>query len=91
MEVSIQPHATAGYGFSVNCFIDYFVSPSFGVDVKRRIACLLGNRTKAIQPLPDQITGLAIRKQINNIIIKALQPFAGPWPLFQFLIPIHSW
>jgi hypothetical protein len=24
------------------------------------------------------------------IIIMALQPFAGPWPLFQFLHPIHS-
>jgi hypothetical protein len=24
------------------------------------------------------------------IIIIALQPFIGPWPLFQFLDPIHS-
>jgi hypothetical protein len=24
------------------------------------------------------------------IIIMALQPFIGPWPLFQFLDPIHS-
>jgi hypothetical protein len=24
------------------------------------------------------------------IIIMALQPFVGPWPLFQFLDPIHS-
>jgi hypothetical protein len=24
------------------------------------------------------------------IIIIALQPFVGPWPLFQFLDPIHS-
>jgi hypothetical protein len=24
------------------------------------------------------------------IIIIALQTFAGPWPLFQFLDPIHS-
>jgi hypothetical protein len=24
------------------------------------------------------------------IIIMALQPFVGPWPLFQFLVPIHS-
>jgi hypothetical protein len=23
-------------------------------------------------------------------IIMALQPFVGPWPLFQFLDPIHS-
>jgi hypothetical protein len=25
-----------------------------------------------------------------TFIIMALQPFAGPWPLFQFLDPIHS-
>jgi hypothetical protein len=24
------------------------------------------------------------------IIIMALQPFVGPWPLFQFLDPIHG-
>jgi hypothetical protein len=24
------------------------------------------------------------------IIIMAVQPFVGPWPLFQFLDPIHS-
>jgi hypothetical protein len=24
------------------------------------------------------------------VIIVALQPFIGPWPLFQFLDPIHS-
>jgi hypothetical protein len=25
------------------------------------------------------------------IIIMALQPFVEPWPLFQFLDPMHSW
>jgi hypothetical protein len=27
---------------------------------------------------------------LHNIIIMVLQPFVGPWPLFQFLDPIHS-
>jgi hypothetical protein len=28
--------------------------------------------------------------RLNWVIIMALQPFVGPWPLFQFLDPIHS-
>jgi hypothetical protein len=28
--------------------------------------------------------------QIIIIIIITVQPFVGPWPLFQFLDPIHS-
>jgi hypothetical protein len=24
------------------------------------------------------------------VVVVALQPFVGPWPLFQFLDPIHS-
>jgi hypothetical protein len=27
---------------------------------------------------------------IDTIIIMALQPFFGPWPLFQLLDPIHN-
>jgi hypothetical protein len=27
---------------------------------------------------------------ITTIIIIALQPVVGPWPLFQFLDPMHS-
>jgi hypothetical protein len=44
------------------CFIEHLVSPKFGVDVNRRIACLSGIRTKAIQPVASPIIGLAIRK-----------------------------
>jgi hypothetical protein len=28
--------------------------------------------------------------QTTVLIIMALQPFVGPWPIFQFLDPIHS-
>jgi hypothetical protein len=35
-----------------------------------------------------------LKQIINNniiiIIIVALQPLVGPWPLFQFLDPIHN-
>jgi hypothetical protein len=27
----------------------------------------------------------------SSIITMALEPFVGPWPLFQLLDPIHSW
>jgi hypothetical protein len=27
----------------------------------------------------------------STYLSKALEPFVGPWPLFQFLNPIHSW
>jgi hypothetical protein len=26
----------------------------------------------------------------RKIIVMALQPFDGPWPVFQFLDPVHS-
>jgi hypothetical protein len=29
-------------------------------------------------------------RSLDIIFIMALQPFVGPWPLFQFLDPIHS-
>jgi hypothetical protein len=29
--------------------------------------------------------------EIIIITIMALQPYVEPWPLFQFLDPIHSW
>jgi hypothetical protein len=29
-------------------------------------------------------------RRSQNVIIIALQPFVGPWPLFQFLDPIRS-
>jgi hypothetical protein len=35
-------------------------------------------------------SGAVIYIIIITIIIMALQPFAGPWPVFQFLYPIHS-
>jgi hypothetical protein len=35
-------------------------------------------------------TGSVTGTEIGIIIIIALQPFVGSWPLFQFLVPIHS-
>jgi hypothetical protein len=43
------------------------------------------HRRLHISTLPEPIFIIII-----IIIIMALQRFVGPWPLFQFLLPIHS-
>jgi hypothetical protein len=34
--------------------------------------------------------GLSSMSERVIIIIMDIQPFTGPWPLFQFLDPVHS-
>jgi hypothetical protein len=41
--------------------------------------------------MPSSLVNLIKEVNIKILfIITTLQPFAGPWPLFQFLDPIHS-
>jgi hypothetical protein len=54
---------------------------------------LIGTRTRdlpacSVVPQPTTLPRAIII--IIIIIIMALQLFVGPWPLFQFLDPIHS-
>jgi hypothetical protein len=43
-----------------------------------------------LAPMANAVTMVTIESIVIIIIIMALQPFLGPWPLFQFLDPIHS-
>jgi hypothetical protein len=40
--------------------------------------------------LQDLCVDLKYDNLLHIIIIMAVQPIVGPWPLFQFLDPIHS-
>jgi hypothetical protein len=40
---------------------------------------------------PMKIIRIVLCTIIIIIIIMALQPFVGPWALFQFLDPVHGW
>jgi heme A synthase len=56
------------------------------------LCCLLqvAALRRADHPSKESYVMFIIIIIIIIIIIMALQPFVGPWPLFQFLHPIHG-
>jgi hypothetical protein len=69
-------------------FVAFYGSQDYGGDVNGFHTGLI--RPSQVQILPSELSRFHQSIYLSIYLSMALQPFVGPWPLFQFLDLLHS-